>query len=117
MNVLGVAPTSAPATISATDRENLALTYSIQTPPTVGTATINSSTGAITYTVAGFETAATDSFTVNVTNLGASATGTVTVTLNSDPLLTNQWHIQNVGQNAFATALPVAGNDMNVTGA
>jgi subtilisin family serine protease len=117
VNVLGVAPTSAPAMVSATDRENLALTYSIQTPPTLGTATINANTGAIAYTVAGFETATSDTFTVNVANLGASATGTVTVTLNSDPLLPNQWHIQNVGQNAFATVLPTAGNDMNVTGA
>jgi hypothetical protein len=52
--------------VSATDRENLALTYSIQTPPTLGTATINANTGAIAYTVAGFETATSDTFTVNV---------------------------------------------------
>jgi subtilisin family serine protease len=37
--------------------------------------------------------------------------------LNGDPLLPNQWHIQNTGQNAFSTTPPVAGNDMNVTGA
>jgi subtilisin family serine protease len=117
VNVLGVAPTTASATVSATDRENLQLTYSISAPPTVGTATINSSTGAISYTVAGYATAATDSFTVKVANLGASATGTVSVALNGDPLLPNQWHIQNTGQNAFSTTFPVAGNDMNVTGA
>jgi subtilisin family serine protease len=117
VNVLGVAPTSASAPVSATDRENLALTYTISTPPTAGTASINASSGAITYTVAGHTSVASDSFTVSVANLGASATGTVNVKLNSDPLLANQWHIQNTGQNAFATTLPVAGNDMNVTGA
>ncbi len=117
VNVLGVAPTTATATVSATDRENLQLTYSLSAQPTVGTATINSSTGAISYVVAGYTTANTDSFTVKVANLGASATGTVNVTLNGDPLLPNQWHIQNVGQNAFSTTLPTAGNDMNVTGA
>jgi subtilisin family serine protease len=117
VNVLGVAPTTAVATVSATDRENLALTYSISAQPKVGTASINSSTGAISYVVAGYASAATDSFTVKVANLGASATGTVTVALNGDPLLPNQWHIQNTGQNAFSTTLPVAGNDMDVTGA
>ena len=117
VNVLGVAPTTASAIVTATDRENLQLTYSLSTQPTVGTATINSSTGAISYVVAGYTTAATGSFTVKVANLGASATGTVNVTLNGDPLLPNQWHIQNVGQNAFASTFPVAGNDMNVTGA
>jgi subtilisin family serine protease len=116
-NVMGVAATNVPGQVSASDRENLTLTYSIVTPPTVGSATVNASTGAITYTVPGFVTATTDSFTVKVANLGASANGTVNVTLNADPLLVNQWHIQNTGQNAFATTLPVAGNDMNVTGA
>ena len=117
VNVLGVAPTTVSATVSATDRENLPLTYSISTPPIVGTATINSSTGAISYVIAGYASAATDNFTVKVANLNTSATGTVSVKLNGDPLLPNQWHIQNTGQNAFSTTLPVAGNDMNVTGA
>jgi PKD repeat protein len=117
VNVWGVAATTAMGTVSATDRESLTLTYSIATQPTVGTASINPTTGAFTYVVAGYTNATTDSFTVNVANLGASAPGTVNVTLNSDPLLPNQWHIQNTGQNAFSTTLPVAGNDMDVTGA
>ncbi len=118
LNVLGVAPTTAPAaSVSATDRENLALTYSIATQPTVGTATVDANTGAITYSLPGYPSATSDTFTVKVANLGASANGTVTVALNSDPLLVNQWHIQNTGQNSFSTTLPAAGNDMNVTGA
>jgi subtilisin family serine protease len=117
VNVMGVAATAVPTQLVASDRESLALTYSLTTPPTVGTATVNSSTGAISYAVPGYVTATTDSFTVTVANLGTSSPSTVKVSLNSDPLLTNQWHIQNVGQNAFATTLPVAGNDMNVTGA
>ncbi|MEA9602710.1 S8 family serine peptidase [Polynucleobacter sp. MG-28-Ekke-A2] len=35
----------------------------------------------------------------------------------TDPLLAYQWHIQNTGASAFSSTLPVAGNDMNVTGA
>jgi subtilisin family serine protease len=41
----------------------------------------------------------------------------VTVVLKQDPLLPDQWHIQNTGQDAFASTLPVQGNDMNVAGA
>jgi subtilisin family serine protease len=117
VNVMGVAPTTATATVSATDRENLQLTYSIVAQPTAGTANIDPNSGAITYVVSGFASATTDSFTVKVANLNAASSGNVNVTLNSDPLLVNQWHIQNVGQNAFASTFPVAGNDMNVTGA
>lgn len=117
VNVLGVSSTSTQVAISATDRESLPLTYSIQTPPTLGSATVNGNTGVITYTVPGFVTGASDPFTVQVTNGFTPATDNVTVTLNSDPLLPNQWHIQNTGQNAFSTTAPVAGNDMNVTGA
>ncbi|MGH9641895.1 MAG: S8 family serine peptidase, partial [Terriglobales bacterium] len=117
VNVIGVAPTSMQGSISGIDRENLPLTYTIATTPTAGSATVDADTGAITYTVPGYTTSATDSFTVNVTNGFAAATGNVSVTLNSDPLLPNQWHIQNVGQNTFSTTLPVSGNDMNVTGA
>jgi subtilisin family serine protease len=117
VNVLGVTPTTASVSVSAVDRESLQLSYSIATQPTVGTASIDAASGAITYIVPGHTTAATDSFTVRVASSGASATGTVAVTLNTDPLLPNQWHIQNTGQNAFSSVLPAAGNDMNVAGA
>jgi subtilisin family serine protease len=36
---------------------------------------------------------------------------------NSDPLFTNQWHLQNLGAFAFSSTLPIAGNDLNVVGA
>jgi subtilisin family serine protease len=117
VNVLGVAPTITTAVISASDREGLTLSYSIATPPALGSATINSSTGAITYTLSGYPSAATDRLTVSVANSGASTSSTVAVTLNTDPLLPNQWHLQNVGQNAFSSTFPTAGNDLNVTDA
>jgi subtilisin family serine protease len=114
-NVLGVTQTSIASQVSASDRENLALTYTLKTPPMIGTATVNANTGAIMYTVPGFVAATSDSFVVTVANLGASTASTVNVSLNSDPLITNQWHIQNRGQDAFSTTPPVAGNDINVT--
>jgi subtilisin family serine protease len=117
VNVLWVYSSSTQAPIAAMDRENLPITYAIQRPPTWGSASVNANTGVIAYSVPGFVTAASDAFTVQVTNGLTSATDNVTVTLNSDPLLPNQWHIQNTGQNAFGSNLPLAGNDMNVTGA
>src|SRR5581483_3443630 len=117
VNVIGVGQTSTSAQLSATDRENLALTYAIASPSSVGTVTLDPSTGHITYTVPGFVGSNTDSFTVKVSNVGASSTSTVNVVLKRDPLLPNQWHIQNTGQDAFASTLPVQGNDMNVAGA
>ena len=117
VNVMGVSPTTASDAIPASDRENLPLTYALTSAATYGTATVNASTGAITYTVPGYPTVASDAFTVTVSNGFVSSTGTVNVALNSDPLLPAQWHIQNMGQSSFATTLPMAGNDMNVTGA
>jgi subtilisin family serine protease len=117
LNVIGVSQSSVSAQASAADREGLALTYAVTTPPTVGTATVDASTGAITYTVPGHVTTGSDTFTVKVSNPYAAATGTVTVALNFDPLLVNQWHIQNLGHDAFSSSLPVSGNDMNVVGA
>ncbi len=117
VGVLGVTQTSASGQIAATDRENLPLTYAIDKAPTIGAATVDANTGAITYTIPGFVDVSATSFTVKVSNAATSATGTVNVTFNSDPLVANQWHIHNTGQDAFASMLPTAGNDMNVAGA
>jgi subtilisin family serine protease len=117
VNVLGVSTTTASASLSAVDREGLPLSYSIATPPSVGTASVDSSTGAVTYVLPGYTTATADQFEITVSNGLNSTFATVTTALNGDPLLPNQWHIQNIGQDAFASLLPVAGNDMNVTGA
>ncbi len=117
VGVLGVATTVTQATVPASDRENLPLTYTLLSQPALGSATIDATTGVVTYTVSGYPTQSSDQFTVQVANLEASTSGTVAVALNSDPLLPNQWHIQNTGTTAFASTLPVAGNDLDVAGA
>lgn len=114
LNVLGVVASSTTASITATDREGLPITYSVSIPPNLGKATIDPNTGVLTYTVPGHVTQAADSVTVQASNGGSSSTSVVKVVLNFDPLLTNQWHIQNVGQDAFASVLPISGNDINV---
>ncbi len=117
LNVLGVAPSTVTGNISATDKQGYALTYSIGSQASVGKATIDSATGAYTYTVNGHTTETTDSFTVSASNGVNSSSAKVNMNLYTDPLLSNQWHIQNVGYSAFASVLPTSGNDMNVAGA
>lgn len=115
--VIGVTASSVPGAIVATDPQGLPLQYSIMNAPAVGTAVLNPIGGQFTYSVPGNVTVASDQFTVKVSNGTASATGTVTINLGSDPLLANQWSIQNTGTTAFASVLPTAGNDMDVAGA
>jgi subtilisin family serine protease len=117
VNVLGVARSTVNGSVTATDLYGRPLTYSITTLPAHGTASIVPDTGAFTYSIAGHTSAASDLFMVTVSNGSAQSTAQVDVQLASDPLLPNQWHIQNVGQDAFASVLPIAGNDMNVAGA
>jgi subtilisin family serine protease len=58
-----------------------------------------------------------DSFVVTVSNGYTSSTSSVPVTLNADPLLKNQWHLKNTGQDSFASVRPISGNDMRVAAA
>jgi subtilisin family serine protease len=117
VGVLGIAATVAQAAVSASDRENLPLTYTLATPPLLGIATVDPATGAVTYTLPTSAGGTSDQFTVQVANAEASSIGTVTVALQSDPLLPNQWHLQDTGATAFASTLPVPGNDIDVAGA
>jgi len=117
LNVMGTSASTVYGAITANDPQGLPLTFALAANPAVGTVSMNSNSGAFTYTVAGNTTRSSDSFTVTVSNGKASANAVVTVQLMGDPLLANQWHIQNLGHTAFATVLPAAGNDMNVAGA
>jgi subtilisin family serine protease len=117
LNVLGTSASSVSNSITASDPQGLPLTFSIAANPTVGTASLNASSGSFTYSLPGNTSSKSDSFTVTVSNGKASTNAVVTVQLMGDPLLVNQWHIQNLGNSAFASVLPAAGNDMNVAGA
>jgi subtilisin family serine protease len=117
LNVLGVAASTLNGLVSATDPQGLPLTYSITAAPKLGTASINSSTGEFTYSIAGHTQATRDSFMVAVSNGSSESAALVRVPLAADPLLQTQWHIKNTGQYAFSSTRPVTENDMNVTGA
>jgi subtilisin-like proprotein convertase family protein len=51
----------------------------------------------------------------DVTNVGVVCTGDAFTILSlADPLATQQWHLKNTGQNAFADGVGVSGMDINV---
>jgi len=50
----------------------------------------------------------------NVTSVGVNCNDTFTIGSLADPLATQQWHLKNTGQNAFADGVGVAGIDINV---
>lgn len=119
LNVLGLAESAVSGAITATDQYNLPLTYTVSTAAKEGTATVSSS-GSLSYRVAGHlsgDSVTSDSFVVTVSNGYTSATSAVPITLNADPLLKNQWHLKNTGQDSFASVRPVSGNDMRVAAA
>jgi hypothetical protein len=117
LNILGTSTSTITGTILANDPQGHSLNYLIQTDGKVGKALIDIHTGYFTYTISGHVTDKTDSFNVLVTNGQSASVATVTVNLYSDPLLQNQWHLQNLGYTAFSSVLPLAGHDMNVAAA
>lgn len=120
VDVLGIVETRAGGQITATDKYKLPLTFTVTTQAKEGTATITGTTGGASqyvFVVPGHLSGTSnvsDSFVVTVSNGYTSATSTVAVSLKSDPLLKNQWHPHNTGQNTFASTPPVSGNDMRV---
>ncbi|MBM4231111.1 MAG: choice-of-anchor D domain-containing protein [Gammaproteobacteria bacterium] len=116
MDVFGIISTTATGAVTATDRYRLPLTYTVSTQAVEGTATVAAG-GGVTYRVNGLlssPTKATDSFVVSVSNGYTTGTASVNVTLRYDPLLPNQWHLANTGQNSFSSTRPISGNDMKV---
>ncbi len=50
----------------------------------------------------------------NVTSVRVNCNDTFTIGSLADPLATQQWHLKNTGQNAFADGVGIAGFDINV---
>lgn len=103
--------------ISASDPLGRPLTFTLQGAPSAGTVTLDAVTGQFRYTPNSGGPTGGDRFTVQVFNGVQTSLVTVEVRAGGDPLLRYQWHLSNTGQYAFASNLPVAGNDLNVAGA
>lgn len=80
--------------------------------------TWSSSSGFGTISSSGVLTGITPGNTNITASLSGISSSVSPITIvNTDPLFPYQWHIKNVGASAFSSTFPVAGNDMNVTGA
>jgi subtilisin family serine protease len=120
LNVLGFSESKATGTVSATGSTSTPVMYSIQTQGAYGVASINSTTGAVTYTVSDLLSSATttsDRVTVKATAGSDTVTANVNIALRYDPLLPHQWHLRNTGQYAFSDIRPTPGFDINVASA
>jgi subtilisin family serine protease len=120
LNVLGFSESKVTGTLSAIGSGGNSVTYTIQSQGAYGTATVGSSSGLVTYTVADLlstATATTDRVVVRASAGSASVTANVDIALRFDPLLGNQWHLRNTGQYAFSDIRPTAGFDINVASA
>ena len=117
LNVMGFSTSTVTGTLVADVVGGGTATYSIQSQGKNGSATINSNTGAFSYSIADLPTSATainDRVVIAATSGSRSTTANVDIALRFDPLLPNQWHLRNTGQYAFSDTRPVAGFDINV---
>jgi subtilisin family serine protease len=102
--------------LAASDEDGDALTYSIVSNGSYGTATVSGSSAAY-QTDASTQSNHTESFTFQVSDGDLSSSpAAATVAINSDPLYQHQWHLNNTAQSNFSNqgGVGVAGNDLNV---
>ena len=101
-------------TLVGTQKDGKTLTYSIVTEPENGTITLDAATGVLTYNTTNI-TSVLDTI-VFMANDGThdSLHGTVELDLRTDPLYKHAWHLDNTGQNNFATNAALTGVDLNV---
>ena len=97
--------------------EGRTATYSIEVEPTYGTATLNTTTGVISYTT-DYSDIAVEKITFRV-NDGVVDDGVadLTLNLNSDPAYKESWYLDNTGQSAYASRFGFPGQDINVDNA
>ncbi|MBP2000088.1 C4-type Zn-finger protein [Paenibacillus shirakamiensis] len=107
-----------PGQILASDPQGETLTYTLTTPPSNGTVTLDPATGAFTYTPnPGF--VGTDTFVVTVTNSsGVPVTSTVSVNVDNQPPVAQNLTVgtvQNTPVNGQIIAIDPDGNPLTYT--
>ena len=103
-------------TLTGTYAEGTTPTYSLINTGSYGTATVNASTGQVTY-----ESSSTQSVIEEITfiiNDGYtdSEPGTVSIDHRTDPLYKHAWHLKNTGQANFASTSGTPDSDTDVAG-
>ena len=116
LNLLPQTSNSVSGTAAGTAQDSRSVTYTLVSSPSYSSSfTLNASTGAYSYaTTETVSRADTFTYTVN-DGFVDSATATVTINLNTDPLYKYQWHLNNTGQTNFATTAGSSGEDLTVS--
>ena len=108
--------TSSSLPLTGTAQDNRPLSYVLVSNGSHGTASINSTTGRLTYTPSASTTISvkdTIAFKVSDGYVNSSAS-TVTLELQTDPLYKHQWHLDNTSQTNFSSVGGVLGEDLNL---
>jgi subtilisin family serine protease len=102
-------------TINASDIDGDNLTFSQVSGQTLpGTVTFNLNNDG-TFSYQNLTTSNTQvDIQVEVSDGTLSAQTTLSFATQTDPLLTQQWHLKNTGQNAFSASSGTAGHDINI---
>jgi subtilisin family serine protease len=93
------------------------LVFAIASQPQRGLASIDPSTGQLTYVLQGNPVGPSDAVGVRVSNAKGTVTAQLLINMNYDPLLTFQWHLKSTGQTVFSSTKPTSGMDIKVHGA
>mgnify|MGYP001454900478 FL=1 len=111
-----VSQTSHTVMLTGTAQDNRALTYFLVSDGSHGVASVNSDTGALTYTpLVSTISSMTDTVTFKVNDgYVSSSISTVTLKLVTDPLYQYQWHLDNTKQTNFSATGGNFGEDLNI---
>jgi subtilisin family serine protease len=101
-------------TLEGSQKDGKTVTFSIETAPQYGTATLDDSTGALTYTTSNVESALDTIIFIANDGTYDSVPGTLEIDLRSDPLYKHSWHLDNTGQTNFSDNAGTSGADLNV---
>ena len=87
--------------------------YSIETGPTYGTASLDTSTGILTYTTE-YSDIVVEKITFRVSDgVVDDGVADLTLNLNSDPAYKQSWYLDNTGQTAYSSRSGIVGEDIN----
>jgi subtilisin family serine protease len=114
LNLMPQSQTSKTLSLVASDEDGDALTYTLVSTGSYGTASLTGNT--ITYqTSSSTQSSQTESFSFKVNDGKVdSSEASISIDLRTDPLYKYQWHLNNVGQTNFASNGGTAGADIDV---
>ncbi|PVZ63414.1 tandem-95 repeat protein [Pelagibaculum spongiae] len=98
--------------ILATDLDSRNLIFSLPAQNLAGNFNLKSN-GSFDYTYNG-SSVVFENILVNVSDATSTVSGSIRIDITSDPLYSEQWHLNNTGQRAYSASSGVVGQDINI---